>query len=105
MPKAYPPEFRSNVIAVARRGTATVSQVAADFGISGSCLQRWLAIDDRRSAGGDGASDVPISSSSGAIGSRRTGWVGCAACRRSTRCTRKFVGVTEGLDRLWGMTW
>ncbi len=60
MPKAYPPEFRSNVIAVARQGTATVSQVAADFGISESCLQRRLSIDDRRAAGGDGATDSDV---------------------------------------------
>ncbi|WP_096505671.1 IS3 family transposase [Mycobacteroides stephanolepidis] len=60
MPKAYPPEFRSNVIAVARQGAATVSQVAADFGTSESCLQRWLSIDDRRVAGGESATDADV---------------------------------------------
>jgi transposase len=35
------------VIAVARTGEASISQVARDFGISESCLQRWLKIADR----------------------------------------------------------
>lgn len=60
MPKAYPLEFRSNVIAVARQGTASVSQVAADFGISESCLQRWLTIDDRDRVGGSLATDTDV---------------------------------------------
>ncbi len=46
MPKAFPEEFRRDVIAVARKGDATVAQVAKDFGISASCLQRWLKIAD-----------------------------------------------------------
>ena len=44
MPKAFPPEFRRDVVAVARKGDATIAQVAKDFGISASCLQRWLKI-------------------------------------------------------------
>ena len=47
MPKPFPPEFRRDVIAVAGRGEASISQVARDFGIPGSCLQRWLGIADR----------------------------------------------------------
>ena len=47
MPKPFPPEFRRDVIAVARKGEASISQVAHDFGISESCLQRWLKIADR----------------------------------------------------------
>ena len=46
MPKAFPEEFRRDVIAVARKGDATVAQVAKDFGISASCLQRWLRLAD-----------------------------------------------------------
>ena len=45
--KAYPEEFRRDVIAVARKGEAPVRQVAKDFGISETCLQRWLRIADR----------------------------------------------------------
>jgi transposase len=47
VPKPFPPEFRRDVIAVARKGEASISQVARDFGISESCLQRWLKIADR----------------------------------------------------------
>jgi len=46
MPKAFPLEFRRDVIAVARRGEAPMSVIAKDFGISESCLQRWLKIAD-----------------------------------------------------------
>lgn len=46
MPKAFPAEFRRDVIAVARKGEAPLSQIAKDFGISESCLHRWLKIAD-----------------------------------------------------------
>ena len=42
MPKAFPPEFRRDVVAVSRKRECTLRQVAADFGISESCLHRWL---------------------------------------------------------------
>ncbi len=44
MPKAFPLEFRRDVIAVARKGEASMTQIARDFGISESCLARWLKI-------------------------------------------------------------
>ena len=47
MPNAFPMEFRRDVIAVARKGDAPLSQVAKDFGISEACLHRWLKIADR----------------------------------------------------------
>ena len=46
MPKAFPIEFRRDVVAVARSTDAPMSQVARDFGISESCLARWLKMDD-----------------------------------------------------------
>ena len=50
MPKAFPKEFREDVIRVYRDSDASMAQVAKDFGISPSCLKRWLAIDERNSA-------------------------------------------------------
>jgi transposase len=47
MVKAYPEEFRCDVIAVARKGETSVRQVAKDFGVSESCLARWLRLADR----------------------------------------------------------
>jgi transposase len=47
VPKAFPEEFRRDVIAVARKGEASIRQVAKDFGISEACLHRWLKIADR----------------------------------------------------------
>ncbi len=46
MPKPFPKEFREDVVRVARSSDAPVVQVAKDFGISESCLHRWLAMDD-----------------------------------------------------------
>ena len=42
MPKAFPEEFRRDVVAVARKREATLTQIAKDFGISEACLHRWL---------------------------------------------------------------
>lgn len=42
MPKAFPEEFRRDVVAVARRKEAPMSQIAKDFGISEGCLHRWV---------------------------------------------------------------
>lgn len=41
MPKAFPPEFRRDVVAVARKRESTLTQIAKDFGISEACLHRW----------------------------------------------------------------
>ncbi len=48
MPKPYPREFREDVIRVARSRDADVrlADVAADFGISESCLANWLKAAD-----------------------------------------------------------
>ena len=46
VPKAFPIEFRNDVVAVARKGEAPIAQIAKDFGVSESCLQRWLKLAD-----------------------------------------------------------
>jgi transposase len=46
MPKAFPIEFRRDVVAVARKGEVPLLQIAKDFGISESCLHRWLKLAD-----------------------------------------------------------
>ena len=49
VPKPYPREFREDVVRVARNREPGVhlKQIAADFGISESCLNNWLAKADR----------------------------------------------------------
>ncbi len=39
-------EFRSDVVAVARKGDAALTQIVKDFGISEACLHRWLMLSD-----------------------------------------------------------
>ena len=46
MPKPFPLEFRRDVVEVARKGEAPLSQIAKDFGISETCLHRWLKLAD-----------------------------------------------------------
>lgn len=50
MPKAFPKEFREDVIRVYRESDASIAQIARDFGVSPSCLKRWLVMDERRSS-------------------------------------------------------
>lgn len=42
MPKYYPPEFKRDVVAVARTSGLTQEEIARDFGISKYSVQRWL---------------------------------------------------------------
>ena len=48
MPKPYPKEFRDDVVRVARNREPGVhlEQIAADFGISESCLTNWMKTAD-----------------------------------------------------------
>ena len=42
MPKKFPPEFKRDVVRVARRGDLTVPEVAIDFGVSEESVRRWM---------------------------------------------------------------
>jgi transposase len=52
--KPYPKEFRDDVVAVARKGRAPLSQIAKDFGISEASLANWMKqadVEDGRRPG------------------------------------------------------
>jgi transposase len=55
MPKAFPEEFRRDVVAVARKGEAPITQIAKDFGVSPAALHRWMKIADREDGVNSGA--------------------------------------------------
>jgi transposase len=61
MPRAFPVEFRRDVVAVARKGDATLREIAADFGISESCLHRWLRQAEIDDGAREGASSSELS--------------------------------------------
>ena len=42
MPKPCPKELRDDVVAVARKGEAPLTQIAKDLGISEGCLHSWM---------------------------------------------------------------
>jgi transposase len=42
MPKPFPAEFRRDVVAVARKHEAPISQNAKDFGSSEATVDNWL---------------------------------------------------------------
>ena len=49
VPKKFPPEFKRDVVRVARRGDLSQAEVAADFDISVESVRRWVRqadIDD-----------------------------------------------------------
>jgi transposase-like protein len=49
MPKRFPPEFKRDVVAVARRGDLKINEVAADFDVAPESVRRWMRqadIDD-----------------------------------------------------------
>jgi transposase-like protein len=65
MPTPFPKEFRRDVIAVARKGDQTRAQVAKSFGISDSCLARWLRIADREDGLAAASPSSPAGTGSG----------------------------------------
>jgi transposase len=100
VPKPYPAQFRRDVIAVARRSEASVAQVAEDFGISETCLQRWLKIADRE----DGLAP-PTSSNRGGGGKdadaeprelRRRNKLLAAPCGRATARRPRAISPARG---------
>jgi len=42
MPRPHPPEFRRRAVELARLGDEPMSKIAADLGISDSCLRNWV---------------------------------------------------------------
>jgi transposase len=62
MPKSFPLEFRRDVVAVARQGELSKAQIARDFGISESCLARWLKMADREGRSGPKPRSSPTGS-------------------------------------------
>jgi transposase len=42
MPPSHPPEFRRRAVELARMREKPVVQIAADLGISDSCLRNWI---------------------------------------------------------------
>jgi transposase-like protein len=46
MPVAKPPEFRRRAVELARLREKPIAVIAADLGISESCLRRWMDVAD-----------------------------------------------------------
>jgi transposase len=46
MPRPHPPEFRQRAVELARLREKPVARIAADLGISESCLRRWMDVAD-----------------------------------------------------------
>ena len=42
MPRPHPPEFRQRAVELARLKEKPIAQIAADLGISESCLRNWV---------------------------------------------------------------
>jgi transposase len=46
MPAPHPPEFPRRAVELARERTKPIKQIAADIGISESCLRNWMTQAD-----------------------------------------------------------
>ena len=83
-------EFRRDVVTVARKREATLTQIAKDFGISEACLHRWLKLADiedgvRPGVTTDEAIEVretPQAQSGARAGERDPSPGGCVLCSR-----------------------
>jgi transposase len=53
VPREFPPEFKRDVVTVARRGDLPVNEVAADFDVSPETVRRWM----RQADADDGVKD------------------------------------------------
>lgn len=42
MPRPHPPEFHRRAVELAREHAKPIAQIAADLGISDSCLRSWV---------------------------------------------------------------
>jgi len=99
MPKKFPPEFKRDVVAVARRADTTLTETAADFDISTSTLKRWMAqadIDDGIARATPALSTTSWCSCGGgtAVSSRRSR--SCGERPRTSRGTQPQNDVPAG---------
>ncbi len=58
MAKACPPEFREDVVRVARKHEAPINQITKDFGISEATLHNWLTKADIEEGAQPGLNEV-----------------------------------------------
>ena len=79
MPRAYPPEFRRRAVELARLREKPIARIAADPGIAGSCLHRWLR-----------QADVDEGHSEGLTSDERWSWCGCAGPTAPWRWRTRF---------------
>ena len=79
MPKKFPPEFKRDVVTVARHGDLTRDEVAADFGISVESVRRWM----RQADIDDGIRDGLTSAEQSEVEGPRGGPRGCQGLGRS----------------------
>lgn len=42
MPRAYPQEFKDDVVRIVLSGEVTMAQAARDFGVSETCVANWV---------------------------------------------------------------
>ncbi len=87
MPKKFPPEFKRDVVTVARRGDLSVPEVAVDFGVSEESVRRWV----RQADIDDGIKDGQTSTEQSEL----------VALRRDKR-RHHFVGMQLGRGHPFG---
>jgi hypothetical protein len=74
VPKKFPPEFKRDVVRVARRGDLSQAEVAADFDISVESVRRWVRQADIDDGVVDGQRPAASRTSSCSSVARSGGW-------------------------------
>ena len=54
MPRPHPPEFRQRAVELAQLREQPIGKIAADLGVSESCLRRWVRLAEGSSRGAAG---------------------------------------------------
>ena len=85
MPRKLPPEFKRDVVTVARRGELSVNEVAADFDVAPETVRRWM----RQADVDDGVKDGLTSSEQSEI----------VQLRRTSRRLEMEDEICAGLHR------
>lgn len=101
MPRAFPAEFRGDVISVARKGEALPRQIAKDFGVSEAYLHRWLKIADREDGVDRTGSPVARDESAELREARNR----IKLLEQEAEVMRRAVGTSVGASPKWGTRW
>lgn len=104
MPKKFPPEFKRDVVRVARGGDLTHAEVASDFGISIESVRRWARQADTDDGVTGGKTTSEQNEPVALRREKRRLEMENEILRRAARLLRRRLAPKRGATR-WSVTW